>query len=188
VGGLSIAATTRVVNSTVAGNSIFASATGAGGSAIGYGGGLYANGGDSHLINSTVARNRATVDGTSAASRGGGVYREFGTLTLEGTITGLNEATSGKDCYGTVFSDGYNLIGHLGECAFNSQPTDLLNKVPGLGQLANHGGPTKTIAPLAGSPVLNRIPDASCAVQRDQRGVKRPQGSRCDIGSFERKI
>jgi hypothetical protein len=187
-GGLSIAAATQVVNSTLAGNSVDASATGSGGSAIGYGGGIYANGGDSHVVNSTVARNTATVDGASADGRGGGVYREFGTLTLEATITGLNEAPSGQNCYGTVFSDGYNLMGHLGACAFNPKPTDLLNKAPILGQLTNNGGPTNTIKPLSGSPALNRIPAASCAVRRDQRGVKRPQGLRCDIGSLERKI
>jgi len=39
-----------------------------------------------------------------------------------------------------------------------------------------------------GSPALNRIPTGPCSVKVDQRGVKRPQGPRCDIGAYERKV
>ena len=34
---------------------------------------------------------------------------------------------------------------------------------------------------------MNAIPVAACDVNKDQRGVKRPQGNRCDIGAFEVK-
>jgi len=53
--------------------------------------------------------------------------------------------------------------------------------------LGAHGGPTQTIPILASSPALNSVPIAACQVNRDQRGVKRPQNKRCDVGSFERK-
>ena len=33
----------------------------------------------------------------------------------------------------------------------------------------------------------NAIPRAECAFGRDQRGVKRPQQRRCDIGAYERR-
>ncbi len=49
------------------------------------------------------------------------------------------------------------------------------------------GGPTRTIKLLKGSPALNAIPKAACTVKRDQRGVKRPQEKRCEIGAWERK-
>jgi hypothetical protein len=39
-----------------------------------------------------------------------------------------------------------------------------------------------------GSLALDAIPQAACAVAKDQRGVKRPQGPACDIGAYERKI
>jgi hypothetical protein len=47
--------------------------------------------------------------------------------------------------------------------------------------------PTQTTPILATSPALNAVPIAACQVHRDQRGVRRPQGKRCDVGSFERK-
>ncbi|MFL5797081.1 MAG: choice-of-anchor Q domain-containing protein [Actinomycetota bacterium] len=57
-----------------------------------------------------------------------------------------------------------------------------------MGALADNGGPTLTLALLTGSPALNVIPPVSCAVTVDQRGVHRPQGLRCDVGSFERQV
>jgi predicted outer membrane repeat protein len=53
---------------------------------------------------------------------------------------------------------------------------------PKLGPLANNGGPTRTMALLAGSPARNA--GAGCPAT-DQRGVARPQGSACDIGAYE---
>jgi hypothetical protein len=51
--------------------------------------------------------------------------------------------------------------------------------------LDDNGGPTKTHALVAGSPAIDASPaDADCA-PADQRGVLRPQGPSCDIGSFE---
>jgi hypothetical protein len=70
-------------------------------------------------------------------------------------------------------------------CGFTSQPTDKKDIAPKLGALAANGGPTRTLALLPGSPALNQIP-APCAVTTDQRGIHRPQGPKCDIGSFER--
>ena len=45
---------------------------------------------------------------------------------------------------------------------------------------------------MNGSPAINAIPKATngCGteVKTDQRGVKRPQGSGCDTGAFEKKV
>lgn len=56
---------------------------------------------------------------------------------------------------------------------------------PMLGALADNGGPTQTLLPLAGSPLIDAIPPASCGSNVDQRGVTRPQGPGCDIGAVE---
>lgn len=55
---------------------------------------------------------------------------------------------------------------------------------PKLGSLANNGGPTETMALLAGSPAIDLI-KAPCGTAPDQRGVARPQGAGCDAGAYE---
>ena len=55
---------------------------------------------------------------------------------------------------------------------------------PLLGALADNGGPTLTHALLTGSPAIDAGNDAACPAT-DQRGVTRPQGAHCDIGSYE---
>jgi hypothetical protein len=62
---------------------------------------------------------------------------------------------------------------------------------PQLGELAANGGPTETMLPAAGSPLIDAIPDAACqdagasGITTDQRGVTRPQMGGCDIGAVE---
>ena len=68
---------------------------------------------------------------------------------------------------------------------------DLNSTNPLLGPIANNGGPTPTHAPLLGSPAIDAVPIADCTdaygtpIATDQRGVARPQGAACDIGSVE---
>ena len=60
--------------------------------------------------------------------------------------------------------------------------------------MQDNGGLTLTHALLPGSPAIDGVPFADCtdldgvAVDTDQRGVARPQGSACDIGSFELEV
>ena len=65
---------------------------------------------------------------------------------------------------------------------------------PGLGALADNGGPTPTLLPAGTSPLVNFIPLAACsggddladqAVTDDQRGIARPQDIGCEVGSVE---
>ena len=60
--------------------------------------------------------------------------------------------------------------------------------------LRRNGGFTKTHALKESSEALNHgskakpgSADPTACEKRDQRGVKRPQGRRCDIGAFERE-
>ena len=53
---------------------------------------------------------------------------------------------------------------------------------PQLGPLADNGGPTDTIALMAGSPAIDA--GAACPAT-DQRGLTRAQGTTCDAGAFE---
>ena len=59
---------------------------------------------------------------------------------------------------------------------------------PKLGPLQDNGGPTRTMAPLSGSPLIDGGPSICQSVRRrrsttDQRGD--PRGTPCDIGAYE---
>ena len=80
---------------------------------------------------------------------------------------------------GYDFSDDTS-CGFVAPTSSQKTPND-----PVLGPLANNGGPTQTLLPLTGSPLLDAIPPAVCGASDDQRSVTRPQGPGCDIGAVE---
>jgi len=71
--------------------------------------------------------------------------------------------------------DGHSLI----TCGDGNSTAD-----PLLGPLQDNGGFTQTHLPAPGSPAIDAGDPANCDGV-DQRGVPRPQGARCDIGSVE---
>jgi hypothetical protein len=150
----------------------------------GHGGGIYQSSGTLALYNSTISANWAPS--------GSGVYVLSGTTTLANTILADNRLGSdGPDCSGEVTSLGHNLLGSTSGCSFVAGPGDLIDIPPLLGPLQHNGGPSFTHALLPGSPAIDAGNPAGCRdqngnlVSADQRGVARPQGGRCDIGSFE---
>jgi CSLREA domain-containing protein len=201
-GGLFNQGTVRVINSTFSGNN------------ANFGGGLF-NGGTLTVTNSTFSGNStstegggiynnafdsltvsySTFSGNSAGTVGGGIYNGSFTahVTLSNTI--VANSTSGGNCGGpspAVTDGGYN-IDDATTCGFSAANNSMPSTNPLLAaSLANNGGPTQTIALMNGSPAINAIPKATngCGteVKTDQRGVKRPQGKKCDIGAFEKKM
>jgi CSLREA domain-containing protein len=166
-GGLSSMSPLTVVNSTFAGNTAQLS-----------GGGLFNNGGALALRNATIARNSAV------GGQGGGLanWNPVVTATLKNSILGRNIAGGGSpDCYGTILSQGRNLIQNTSGCTGPSA-TDIVGRGPGLAALAQNGGfaPTLRLRPSS------RARDAGLGCARtDERGVPRPQGRGCDIGAYE---
>lgn len=161
------------------------------------GGGIYINGGTATLNNVTIANNFVTDDQYPTA--GGGIYVADGTVTISNSIIAGNNGPVGKDCYGTIHSGGYNIIGDGTDCSFIPTTGDQVgtSKAPIkvlLGQLANDTG-TALIHPLltgssaidAGNPDTPGSGGNACAAT-DQRGVSRPQGTACDIGAYEGSI
>ena len=179
-GGIHNAGTLSVVNSTLYGNSASS------------GGGIVTTG-DVSLTHVTITANRSTN------KLGGGVQRVGGTTTIVASIIADNAAnsTDAKDCSGSPFLSGLNLIGNVAGC--NPTGTIPLTGYAGLVPLADNGGPTPTVALQVGgesppsSPALDAIEPgtAGCTVDEDQRGVPRPSPSRtgvpagCDLGAFE---
>ena len=84
------------------------------------------------------------------------------------------------------------MIGNDADCTYTPGTGDLVGTAgspidPLLGPLQDNGSPD-THALLQGSPAINAIPNAACAVAEDERKVSRPQGSGCDIGAFEVQV
>jgi hypothetical protein len=174
----------RIKNSTVTGNHNGNSSPGG----IG-------NWGTLRIVSSTISENFSD-DGP-----GGGIEND-GTATIAASIIARNPFA---DCTGVLISDGYNIIGRLTVgsylgCTFRAQPSDIVGMNhavihPRLRQLGSFGGPTMTMPPYPDSPAVNVIPVGAVSrrglplcpstASTDQRGVRRPQGPGCDIGSVE---
>ncbi|MBO0698391.1 MAG: hypothetical protein J2P46_08360 [Zavarzinella sp.] len=207
-GGLSASSAT-LVNSTVSGNS-----------ALGSGGGIIADtatvtnstvggnsagdsgGGIAILSGATIVN--ATIAGNSAVSGGGGLFRHplaGNPVSVQNTIIAHNLAGfvgAGPDADGTFASVGHNLIGDdTGSTGFtNGVNGDLVGSAaapidPKVGPLQNNGGPTQTMALLAGSPAIDHG-DNNNLPPTDQRGFPRIKDGNgdgvavADIGAFER--
>jgi hypothetical protein len=157
--------------------------------AAGFGGGLFVDGGAATLTNCTLSRNSAGL--------GGGIYVNPSVLrlvNLTNTIVAGNTAGKGPDIYGTVAAADHNLVGDA------TGSSGIVNGVNGnivggngnpvinaeLGPLQNNGGPTQTMALLAGSPAIGHG-DNTYAPATDQRGLARVDQvfETTDIGAFE---
>jgi len=190
---------TTITNSTISGNSAASS-----------GGGVLNVNGPTVIKFSTITNNSAP------AGEGSGVASFCDNATSTEVLSSIISANTNTDvdfvhfteCSGASFrinsfvSNGYNLIGD-GNATGDDDPTtddnpfsetgdqiDVTN--PGLGDLADNGGPTMTHALLAGSLAIDK---GNTDLTTDQRGEPRPfddpsiapatGGDDSDIGSFE---
>jgi hypothetical protein len=170
--------TVTISNSTVAGND-------AGNREPGDGGGIYND------MGGTLTLNNATVSANSDGDffGGGGIYNDMSaTLHSRNGIIAGNTGHNGRsdDLNGDLGSLGHNLIGD-GTAGSGFDPTDLVGTFhspldPMLGPLQDNGGPTPTMALLAGSPALNAGDPTQLGVA-DQRGVVRSGG--VNIGAYQ---
>lgn len=156
---------------------------------VSYGGGIATTSGTVIISNSTISQNTALIHTPygSPATYGGGIYSKGGSApALQNSIVANN--TSGGNCNGSVASQGHNLSSDL-TCNLNG-PGDQKNNNPRLGALQNNGGPTNTMALLAGSPATNAGNPSGCTdssgrrLTVDQRGHSRPSISACDMGAY----
>ncbi len=129
-------------------------------------------------------------------------------MIVRDSIIAGNIALKAPDISGRLTSGGYNLIQNSTGADFVNAPadkhlTDILgDRFPNLGinsTLQDNGGQTQlhtaTHRLLQGSPAIDKIPLAACNIPDifdnathkyiDQRGIRRPQGKRCDIGAYE---
>jgi len=143
-----------------------------------YGGGVAVLAGNPTLTNVTFTGNWGYD--------GGGMYISDGSVTVQNTILWGNTVTTG----GQVHILGGNVVIKYsviqGGCPAGATCSKNKTTDPKLGTLGNYGGKTETIPLLAFSSAINTGNNAACPAT-DQRRISRPQGSRCDIGAFEKE-
>jgi predicted outer membrane repeat protein len=187
-GGVAIenSAPTTITDSTIANNAVNTS------SSNGCGGGLYIWNAGATLINCTVSGNSE-----NGGRGGGGIYINNGSVYLTNTIVAKNTSTAsfnGPDIHGTVATANNDLIGINTSLTITTGNSNLIGTAstpldPKLGNLANNGGPTQTMALLSGSPAIdagtNSVLSAPTNLTLEQRGYNRLYGSAVDIGAYE---
>jgi predicted outer membrane repeat protein len=176
--------TTTITNSTFYSNS-----TVSGGGAIELDG---SSGATMLVTNSTFASNTATNGGNA-------IYAPaFGKVTLNNTIIAAEGASNAANCLAapnsSQFVDGGGNLDDDTTNTCNFGETNSGYGVPdsgteglNLGQLANNGGPTQTIALLGNSVAITEGVLANCPAT-DQRGVARPVGGEfgtCSSGAYQ---
>lgn len=193
---------TRITNSTITGNRVLSVRDHGGGGAVFFESGA-------HVVeNSTITGNSVALEAFGLAYGGGiATYRYDTTpppVLLENTIVAGNSVTKenpnahtlGPDLHGN-FELSFSLVGDDADATITDgvPGSNLLNTDPMLGALAHRGGPTPTIPPRPGSPVIDR--GSSFGSARDQRGSRRPSNDPAipdsvaagadgsDIGAFE---
>ena len=185
-GGIYTIGALTLVNSTISENM-------ATGEEYSYGGGIAIEKGHADLTFATISEN--------TSFRGGGIsieadYQASSQTTMRNSLVAGNHASTDPGIAGNLASDGYDLVQNPSGASFiNPLNRSLIglagNMFANIGldpELRDNGGPTRTDALLPGSPAIDRIPLAAChpdGIFTDQRGVKRPQGPACDIGTYE---
>jgi Ca2+-binding RTX toxin-like protein len=180
-GGIYNAGELTITNSTISGNS---SNSQGGGIANGYG--------QLSVTNSTITLNEASE------GAGVGVTSHAGTnieSVIANTIISSNLdndidlfSNYSGELVNNITSSGGNLIGTGNALDAFDQPTDQINVTePGLGPLADNGGPTLTHLLESDSPGIDAGVDSLLPPQitTDQRGLPRISGASIDSGSVE---
>jgi hypothetical protein len=132
---------------------------------------------------STIRLYSCTLSGNHATNDGGGIEETTGTLLLENTIVAGNTAADeGPD----LKSSGINTQSGVNLLSSTSGLGGSFGGIvasPNLAALAENGGHTRTMLPLAGSPAINA--GGTTALTTDQRGLTRVVGAAVDIGAVE---
>ena len=147
--------------------------------------------GNALIQNTTITANDAA---NANAGQGGGGIATFGggiSIDLQNWIVSGNTAVAqanSPDVLSAYGSLSNSAIGDTYGFSYSSFGVNLIGQALLLGPLANNGGPTLTIAPQPGSPLIDAGDDSLVpfGLTTDQRGgtVDRFFGT-VDIGSFE---
>ena len=179
--------TVLIANTTITGNSAV------------QGGGLQLYGQNTVMLaQDTIVGNSATS--TDAQYSGGGLHFVPNGMTFDmsGTIVSGNTSATGPADIGIgtaptvsgAMTANDSLLGEVDSRLTITGAGNVSSTTPGVGALADNGGPTKTMALLTGSAALDAGPATVVTFPGndfDQRGTgfARVVGTRADIGAFE---
>jgi hypothetical protein len=176
--------------------------------ATGDGGGVYSDQNDINVTNSTFVNNSAGSEGGALFTDSQDVYVTLSTMVANSAPSGAHVwSADHAGAFAAVFADA---VGSAG-CDANSVATyestfdddgtcstseeELTNDFgfgvdPMLGVLQSNGGPTKTMMPMVGSPLIDvfDVGGTCSSSDVDQRGVARPQQTQCDAGAVEVRL
>jgi hypothetical protein len=181
--------TVLLVNSTFANNSATGGMGGVGiagnGSAgQGLGGAVFSRNGTLSIVNSTFSGNEADEGGAAYVLADG----ETANAAIYNSIL-ANSGGEALDYFVNVINEGGVSV-LFSSNLIERHPEGLggvvSNEDPGLGELADNGGPTKTFAIASSSPAFNAGSNVAVSgADTDQRGLARISGSVVEIGAFE---
>jgi hypothetical protein len=173
------------------------------------GGGMFNNNSDPILTNVTFSGNTANIRGGAMLNEGGSPVLRNVTITgntapagtggsVRNIVNAVGEPSHPVFHNAILWSNGTEEItgdgtGSItivdgvvqGGCPASATCTNVTGANPLLGTLANNSGFTQTHALGAGSSAIDAGGVNAVCPAVDQRGVTRPQGSACDIGSYE---
>jgi CSLREA domain-containing protein len=131
----------------------------------------------------------STFVGNTAVNTGSAISISSGTATLQNTIIAGNVGASQCSPLNSAQFTGDHNLDSGTTCGFGGANGSMSNATVNLGPLQNNGGPTDTMALLAGSLGISAGDASVCSASPvssvDQRDVARPQGPACDIGAVE---
>lgn len=162
---------TVISNSTITGNTATAE-----------GGGIYG-----FDVEYGLTIEHSTITGNSSSNDGGGVYFYYSgsQVTLDHSIVTGNTAAGNYDdaaAYDGNIAGSWSIVGDWDGSGTNM----LIGADPNLGALADNGGETQTMLPLAGSAAIDAgDPAFAGPPSTDQRGLSRVVAGRIDIGAVE---
>jgi hypothetical protein len=154
-------------------------------STYGGGGGLFNLSGSLSLTNCTISNNRTYYFGGAGIAAPSFYNPSFNNTIIAGNYD--NYGSADMDLAGPMTMNNCLLgTGAPNNGLYGTGNIYIGSNNPGLGPLQNNGGPTQTMALLAGSPAIGHGNNA-LAPATDQRGFTRLDlaGETTDIGAFE---
>ena len=192
----------RVYRSLISGNTVY-SPSGGGGISLNS---IYK---DARIVNSTIANNTAygsgggiglfdaasaqvtqinfsTIVGNySGYGNGGNGVHSAGSFSVSNSIIANNVNRGSNVDIDANVSLNYSLVRNIGSASISGQ-NNILGIDPKLGPLTSNGGPTLTMLPKVGSPVID-AGGPTGTIHNDQRSLPRPVGAFSDMGAVERQ-